>query len=55
MKITIYSFGKVKNKEYRELMDMEWMVPEVRDKLIAGIPLNEKEITIFTKTKFHFN
>lgn len=41
------------SKEFRELMDMEWLVPEVRDKLIAGIPLADHEVTIFTKTKFH--
>jgi adenosine deaminase len=39
--------------EFRELMDMEWRVPQVRDKLISGAPLTEDEEIIFIKTKFH--
>jgi hypothetical protein len=39
--------------EFRELMDMEWRVPQVRDKLISGVPLTEDEEIIFIKTKFH--
>lgn len=39
--------------EFRELMDMEWQEPEVRDKIIAGKPLNAAEEIIFIKTKFH--
>lgn len=39
--------------EFRELMDMEWLLPEVRDKLIAGVKLNDPEEITFIKTKFH--
>ncbi len=39
--------------EFRELMDMEWQEPEVRDKIIAGEKLNEAEEIFFIKTKFH--
>ncbi|MCF8058842.1 MAG: hypothetical protein K9K67_06085 [Bacteriovoracaceae bacterium] len=39
--------------EFRELMDMEWLEPEVRDKLIAGVKLNDPEEITFIKTKFH--
>ena len=39
--------------EYAEIMDMEWREIEVRDKIINGIPLTEKEKVKFVKTKFH--
>lgn len=39
--------------EFRELMDMEWQEPEVRDKIIKGEPLNIPEEILFIKTKFH--
>ncbi len=41
------------SQEFRELMDMEWREPKVRDKLIKGERLNEAEEIIFIKTKFH--
>ncbi len=43
----------IKSQEYRELMDMEWREPIVRDKLISGTLLDEAEQIIFIKTKFH--
>ncbi|MCK5072531.1 MAG: hypothetical protein KAQ98_03835 [Bacteriovoracaceae bacterium] len=39
--------------EYNELMDLEWHDPLVRQKLLGGTPLNEKETTNFIKSKFH--
>lgn len=39
--------------EFKELMDMEWTEPEVRDKVIKGEPLNVPEEILFIKTKFH--
>ncbi|CAM9921868.1 unnamed protein product, partial [Chrysoparadoxa australica] len=39
--------------EFKELMDMEWYDPEVRDKIIKGEKLNLPEEIIFIKTKFH--
>jgi len=39
--------------EFRELMDMEWKYPEVRDKIIKGIPLDNEEEIYFIKTKFY--
>ncbi len=39
--------------EFRELMDMEWQEPEVRDKLISGEKLSDPEEIVFIKTKFH--
>lgn len=39
--------------EFRELMDMEWQEPEVRDKIISGEKLNDAEEILFIKTKFH--
>lgn len=39
--------------EFKELMDMEWNDPEVRDKIIKGEKLNLPEEIIFIKTKFH--
>lgn len=41
------------SQEFRELMDMEWREPKVRDKLIKGERLNEAEEIVFIKTKFH--
>ena len=41
-------------REYAELMDMDTSGREsIREKLIAGAPLNEPETTLATKTKFH--
>jgi adenosine deaminase len=39
--------------EYAEIMDMEWREEDVRDKIVNGIPLDEKEKIKFLKTKFH--
>ncbi|MGZ5444164.1 MAG: hypothetical protein ACXW5U_19875 [Thermoanaerobaculia bacterium] len=41
-------------REHAELMDMDTSGREsIREKLIAGSPLNEPETTLATKTKFH--
>jgi adenosine deaminase len=43
-----------KDKEGKELMDLEWSVnTNVRDKIIQGIVLSPDEITLFVKAKFH--
>ncbi len=42
-----------KSFEYDEIMDMEWHDEEVRDKLIRGEKLTQKEQVKFLKTKFH--
>jgi hypothetical protein len=39
--------------EYAEIMDMEWNEVQVRDRILNGIILNEKEKIKFLKTKFH--
>jgi hypothetical protein len=41
--------------EYNEIHDMDWEPKgfSLRDKLIAGQPLTEGEVRLFTKTKFH--
>ncbi len=39
--------------EFAEIMDMEWNEVQVRDKILSGIVLNEKEKIKFLKTKFH--
>ncbi|CAM2005719.1 hypothetical protein [Acanthopleuribacter pedis] len=40
--------------EHNEIMDMQWHENDaVRDKLIAGTPLTEAEVRLFTKAKFH--
>lgn len=39
--------------EFRELMDMDWKKPAVRDKIIAGEKLDAKEEIEFVKSKFH--
>lgn len=39
--------------EYAEIMDMEWREESVRDKIISGKVLSEKEKDKFLKTKFH--
>lgn len=42
------------SREAAELMDMDTSGREaIRDKLFAGVPLNDKEATLATKTKFH--
>jgi len=42
------------SREEAELLDMETSGREdVRDKLLNGVPLTEKEATLATKTKFH--
>jgi len=41
-------------REYDELLDMDWSGrDEIRDKLLRGEPLTEREATLATKTKFH--
>jgi adenosine deaminase len=40
--------------EHNELMDMDWNERDyLRDRIVAGETLSEKEITLFTKAKFH--
>ncbi|MCB9062264.1 MAG: hypothetical protein H6622_12155 [Halobacteriovoraceae bacterium] len=39
--------------EYLELLDMQWNDPKVKEKLLKGQVLTEKEKEIFLKTKFH--
>ena len=41
--------------EYNEVTEMDWAEPYmyVRDKLVSGEPLNDEEIRLFTKAKFH--
>lgn len=41
--------------EYNEVSEMDWTESRihVRDKLIAGERLNEEEVRLFTKSKFH--
>ncbi len=42
------------SREHAELMDMDWSGrDEIRDKLLDGQPLTEREATLATKTKFH--
>ena len=42
------------SREYAEIMDMDWGGrEEIRDKLLRGERLDEKETTRATKTKFH--
>ena len=41
-------------REHDELVDMDWSGrEEIRDKLLRGEPLTEREATLATKTKFH--
>ncbi|QDK41008.1 hypothetical protein DOM21_05975 [Bacteriovorax stolpii] len=42
-----------KSFEYDEIMDMEWQDEEVRDKIVKGEKLTQKEQIKFLKTKFH--
>lgn len=42
-----------KSFEYDEIMDMEWPDVEVREKILNGTKLNEKEKVKFLKAKFH--
>lgn len=44
-----------KTQDFNEISEMDWAEAHypVRDKLISGQPLNEDEIRIFTKAKFH--
>ncbi|RYZ73146.1 MAG: hypothetical protein EOP05_10320 [Proteobacteria bacterium] len=41
--------------DFNEISEMDWSEVQfpVRDKLIAGTPLNEEEVRSFTKAKFH--
>ena len=42
------------SREHAELMDMDTTGrEEIREKLLNGVPLTEKEATLATKTKFH--
>jgi adenosine deaminase len=42
------------SREHAELMDMDTSGrEEIRDKLLGGVPLTDKEVTLATKTKFH--
>jgi adenosine deaminase len=41
-------------REYDELLDMDWSGRDkIRDKLLNGDPLSDREATLATKTKFH--
>ncbi|HYH08879.1 MAG TPA: hypothetical protein VEK11_17635 [Thermoanaerobaculia bacterium] len=41
-------------REHAELLDMDWSGRDaIRDKLLNGDPLNEREAILATKTKFH--
>lgn len=41
-------------RDHGEMMDMDWSQREsIREKLLRGEPLNEREATLATKTKFH--
>lgn len=42
-----------KSFEYEEIMDMEWQDEEVRDKIVRGEKITDKEMIKFLKTKFH--
>ncbi len=43
-----------KSLEFYEIQDMDWsFYPEIKDKLISGIPISEPERVKFTKAKFH--
>jgi len=44
---------KIEDQTYREIVDMEWANPEVRDKLLSGTSLTPEEEVLFIKTKFH--
>jgi adenosine deaminase len=39
--------------DYEEITDMEWSNESVKDKLLAGQPLDDDETRAFVKTKFH--
>lgn len=41
------------SNEFYELEDMNWHNEKVKDKLITGQKLDDKETTLFIKTKFH--
>lgn len=42
------------SKHFDELMEMEWNGREdIREKLLRGEPLSDREATLFTKAKFH--
>jgi adenosine deaminase len=42
------------SREHAELLDMDWSGRDaIRDKLLNGDPLNEREAILATKTKFH--
>lgn len=42
-----------KSFEFEEIMDMEWQDEEVRDKIVRGEKISDKEMIKFLKTKFH--
>jgi hypothetical protein len=42
-----------KSFEYAEIMDMEWHDEEVREKILQGKALTQKEMVKFLKVKFH--
>ena len=45
---------KAKSQEAQELNEMDWREHRsIKEKLLAGTPLEEEEKTIFVKTKFH--
>ena len=39
--------------EVEEINDMDWSNASVREKLLQGVPLDAREVRIFSKTKFH--
>jgi adenosine deaminase len=45
---------KENSSDWKELMDMDWREhSNIREKLIAGVPLDENETKEFVKVKFH--
>ncbi|WP_372653864.1 hypothetical protein [Halobacteriovorax sp.] len=44
---------KENSQEFNEIQDMEWYDVSIREKVLRGTPLDDEEITSFTKTKFH--
>jgi len=41
------------SNEFFEIEDMNWHDEKIKDKLITGQKLNDEEVTLFIKTKFH--
>ena len=39
--------------EYNEIENLEWYDTAIKEKITAGVPLSDKELTSFLKVKFH--